>query len=281
MTERQRFFAGLAAGIFILAVCIEAVRAIAERGWVGTFDGVLWWLGRFRWLYDYQTFLTGAAAVAAATFSIRAVRDQIKASDKAVQRQIDHAKQLEADRRDAKRAAARATLPLALSAINDYARECIQSLLTVLDACQPGRVLPKTVILPTFPSVPSEGISALKEMVEFSEPPERKFISLFLTSIQVQRTRILGLIEGHQNPHHIISELNIKRYIVDALEIYSQAEGLYGFGRGKIQRIPDGITYEQIGQSLGKVGIYDDLAEELTDLYGLTGQKKWAPPFAA
>ncbi|KXF76554.1 hypothetical protein ATN84_10855 [Paramesorhizobium deserti] len=70
-------------------------------------------LFRFHWIYHYQTLITGIFAIGAALIGASAINGQIQSAERQ-----------ERERRDARHAAARATLPLALSAITQYAVGC-------------------------------------------------------------------------------------------------------------------------------------------------------------
>ncbi|MDW9544267.1 hypothetical protein GOA55_18985 [Sinorhizobium meliloti] len=256
MTERKRFLAGLAAGILIIAACIEAVRAGAERGWLGTFDSFLWWIGRFKWLYDYQTLITGCAAVLAATWSVRAVRDQIKSSDAAVQKQIDYAARIEKDRIEAKRDAARVTLPLALSGICDYAESSGRHFEALRKKSIAGR-LPRGHALPEFPALPDNAISAIKETVEFVDIQDRRVFAHLVRRIQVQSARIRGLADETRMSRGI-ARANIESYLVDCILIYAQASDLFDFARAETENVPLELSNDALSSAFAVLGIYDD-----------------------
>ena len=69
------------------------------------------------WLNRYQTLIGGGAALYAAWYAGRWVR-----------RQIQHAREVEADRLARESYAARAVLPLALSSVSNYASDCLRAL---------------------------------------------------------------------------------------------------------------------------------------------------------
>jgi hypothetical protein len=213
------------------------------------------------------------AAVGAAIFSIKAVHRQIKASDDATQRQIDHAQSIEQTRRDAQRSAARGVLPLALSALNDFGHETMSVLYDVHGICVSG-VLPKTATLPTFPTFPDEIVSSLKDMLEFSPAEERRFIWQTLVRVQVIRTRISELVKGHARSSTMITESNVEAYLLDAAELYGRASALYRFARGATNEQPRIITRSQIAEALRFV-IFDQLYDDMVDKYGLQGDEQW------
>lgn len=275
MTERQRFFAGLAAGFLGLAVCIEAVRALAAHTWVQSFDGVLWWLGRFRWLYEYQTFIAGVAALLAARWSVRTIERQIHQAESAANLQREQVERIETDRQAAKRAAARAVLPMSLSLLSEQTRQRSLSLLVIFDRCQ-GKILPKDAAIPVIESYSPEVMNGFKEMIEYSTPDERVFYSRLLVSMQVQSSRILGLRSEHDRQHTIVFRSNIEAYILGEAEVYARASALYDFARGASEVVPSRITRRQVGKALFVLGLHE-LQDDLTERYDLEAETTWDP----
>ncbi|AYG65784.1 hypothetical protein CCGE531_07065 [Rhizobium sp. CCGE531] len=101
---------GSVLGLLLFAVGREVWFAFQERPTPEVFDAAFDAVGSLRWIDT--TLVTGLAAVAAAFVSVRAVH-----------RQIDSDRQMEADRIAAQPAASRATLPLVLSRICRYATD--------------------------------------------------------------------------------------------------------------------------------------------------------------
>ena len=275
MTYRQHFLAGIAIGIFILAVCIEAVRVIYDHGWVGSFDNVLWWLGRFRWLYDYQTFIGALVALAAARWTLKAIRLQVLQSRSSTKLQLAQVERHEEERRDAKRAAARAVLPLSLSALIEQASQRSQALSIVHSQCKSG-ILPKDAQIPTMKAYSTDVTSAFKEMVEYSTPKERVFYSGLLVAIQVQSSRVNGLQSAHEREEAIVTKGNIESYILGEAEINARAAALFDFARGASEVVPSRITRRDVGSGLFLFGLHD-IREDLTERYSLEAETVWDP----
>ncbi|MBP1848499.1 hypothetical protein J2046_006795 [Rhizobium petrolearium] len=215
----------------------DAISAVGSLGWIDT------------------TLVTGLAAVTAAALSIRAVKDQIKASDSAVQRQIEHGVLVEKNRRDAKRAAARATLPIYLSVICDYAETNGRSLYGLVRQCIDW-TLPRNVSLPEFPEIPFEAATALRELVELSDVSERVFLGSLLGEMQVQSSRLRGLTRDRSSG--TVVQHNLESYLADSVEIYARASELFDFGRDPNAKIPDGLSENAIGTGLHVMGVWDD-----------------------
>jgi len=255
LSDWNKFWIALGAGFLGLCIAVEIVRAIYNHGWQKTFFATVEYIGQLTWLSEFQTLLTGAAAVLAATLSVRAVKDQIRASDEAVQRQIDHEKALEAKRIEAKRDAARAVLPLTLSSICDYAHTCGKTLHLMLRQ-NANNIRARKGQVPQFRSVPDEAMRALKEMIEFLERPERLLFANLIGEIQVQSARIRGLQDESRSAGGVPAA-NIESYIADSLVIYAQASTLFDFARGDTETVPIEASDECVRSAILSFGIYD------------------------
>src|SRR4051794_35525172 len=89
------------------------------------------------WLNRYQTLIVGVVAFVGAFLTVQAVRAQIQQADR-----------LEDERRERESYAARATLPLALSAITGYAEGCMHEILAAHAAWRTGSFGPVTLNMP-------------------------------------------------------------------------------------------------------------------------------------
>ena len=244
---------GFLVGLVAFAVAREVILAFRLRAASDVIGGAISAVGSLGWVDT--TLVTGLAAVTAAALSIRAIKDQIKASDAAVQRQIEHGVRVENSRRDAKRAAARATLPIYLSIICDYAETNGRSLYSLVRQCI-DLTLPKNVPLPKFPEIPFEAATAIRELVELSNDSERVFLASLLGEIQVQSSRLRGL--ARDRSPGIVMQHNLESYLADSVEIYARASELFDFGRDPNAKIPDGLSDNAIGTGLHVMGIWDD-----------------------
>jgi len=255
--------AGFAIGVVIAAVAREVVLAFVEDPTPVVLGAAFRWLGTFRWLYDYQTFITGVAAVGAAFLSISAVR-----------RQIEQVERIEADRREARRAANRGVLPLTLAALSKYA-EANASLLEDLYGKTVRGVLPKSTDIPTFANLPSEIIAALKEMIETLDPGERGAFTRLLINMQIESSRLSG-IEHSKRRDGIISANNIGGQLLGQAAIYARTAALYDFARSKTEHVTDTITKRQVASALFLVGVHE-VREELVEMYKLDSDDVWDP----
>lgn len=250
------------------------VISISEVGPANAFFLTLKWIGTFEWLREFQTLITGVGAVFAAWLSVRAVRDQIKSSEDAAAKQIKHMDDLEVARVEAKHAAARAVLPLALSTLAEYSSEMCEKLNEVLNECEAG-VLPKTANLPSFLEFPEEVVASIKEMIEYAKPNDRNFFWQTLLRVQVLRARVKGLVESHAKEYSIITKSNIQSYILDAVEVSARAAALFDFGRGAKEHPPQFVTRERMQQIL-RFSIFDDAeVDEIVEKFDLKGTQRW------
>lgn len=270
MTHRLHFLAGVAIGIFILAVCIEAVRAVYARGLVCAFDGVLWWIGTFQWLEDYQTLITGIAAVIAARLSIQTIERQIKQADEAAKSQLAQVERIESERKEAKRTAVRAMLPLSLSSLSDYAQTCGLTLYK-LHVAAPEPNVPVFEYQPQgdteFPPLPDDAIATIKELIEFSNPELVRLLSELAAKVQVQSSRLRGLKRALA-ANSTVSKHSIEAYTLDAAEIYARCSSLFDYGRFKTERLPNKLTTADISSAIHNIGIYDNLHDDLIEHWG-------------
>lgn len=190
------------------------------------------------WLNRYQTLIGALIALATAVWGIAALY------------------RIEDNKWQSKRAAARAVLPLNLSALSEYAETCAPLLDELLDKCV-GNSLPKVVAIPEFPTVPIEAVLGLKEMVEFSYTSERRFISALLARIQIQRSRINGMKLDHLRLGHTLTDSNLMAYISDSALIHARASALYDFARWKVEQMPSDITIEEVQSGIHGLGLFD------------------------
>lgn len=274
LSDWNKFWIALGAGLLGLCIAIEIVRAIYNQGWQKSFFSTVAYIGQLTWLSEFQTLLTGAAAVMAATLSVRAIRDQIKSSEVSNANQIKHSEELEASRIEAKRAAARAVLPMALSTLSEYSTETSEKLVELLHQCSNG-MLPKTTRLPSFVEFPEEVVSSIKEMIEYTTPENRNYFWQTLLKVQVLRARLKGLIDSHSKSYSIVSKSNIQAYLLDSVEISARAAALFDFGRGAKEHPPEFLTRDQMQAGVRSVIIDDDDLSDIIERYDLKGGRKW------
>ncbi len=175
------------------------------------------------WTNRYQSLIGAIATLVAAYFAYRAVR-----------RQIDQNERHAHDRvvRDAD--AAKAVLPLSLTAVCDYAVECMQQLAAAATPADAQMPWPPHE-LPTFPSAV---ISPLEAGVRHADRVQAKMISDLILTAQIQSSRLkkLSMI---MNATYGASyrNYNIENGIYDAAALYARAAALFDFARDGYMRL--------------------------------------------
>lgn len=253
--------AGFFVGLLIFAVTREVYFAFSERDPIMLVNASLRAVGSLSWVDT--TLVTGVAAVLAAAFSIREVRKQIRSTEIAAEKQIDHASRLHAEIRDSKRDAARSSLPLALSSICEYSEICTRQLAGILPHVREGRV-PRSFKYPDFPRLPDNAISAIKETIEFIDEADRKTFARLISRIQVQHSRIRGLPDESRATSGV-SRVNLDAYIIDSAIVYAQASELFDFARYDTDVVPDQISDEALGSAFSVAQIYGSLKDRLME----------------
>ncbi|CDX14152.1 conserved hypothetical protein [Mesorhizobium plurifarium] len=202
----------------------------------------------FGWFDTYQTFIAAMLALAGAGWSVAAIN-----------RQIRQDWEFEHESRESKRAAARSVLPLALSAVSEYAEECAHLLTDLIDKCV-GGALPTAARPPDLPALPLDALDAIKEMTEYALPSERQVLATLVAKVQVQRARLLGVTSARagRGPTMIL-DLNLNRYLADSAEIHVRAGALFSFARNAVAVIGQhDIGADEIVTALKLTTNFDD-----------------------
>lgn len=263
MIERRHFLFAVASGLVGLAVLIETVRALTSHSPTESFDAVVGWIGTFRWLEDYQTLIAGLAALLAARWSVRAILLQIKKDDRAVRAQMMQVERIEKERKAAKHTAVRATLPLSLSALCNYAQTCGFHLHSLLQSCQ-DEVLPSSAQVPEFPPLPDGAIATIKELIEFSHPPLVRTLSQLSAKLQIQSSRLRGL-KRDLGVKTNINQLWLETCTLDAIEIYARCSALFDYARFHTEEPPPDLTVLDVSRAIHNAGIFDNFHAVLVD----------------
>jgi len=188
-------------------------------GWLSSFNCV----GCSEWLNKWQTLISGLAAVAAAGISIRYLSKQI--------RQTDQHEQARLRRRHA---AARATLPLALSQICGYAETAVREM-DILRCSLNSETSPPA---PGFsrPEPPIELVASLERMIEATDNASvTRVLSDIIIEMQVLAANLVALSgeEGRRRS----ARPNIDAYMVRAAKVYALASSLFPYARGEQDRM--------------------------------------------
>ena len=217
-----------------------------------------------KWIYDFQTLLTGVAAVLAALWTIWQVRKQINQTNENRQDTIRR-----------QNVSARAGMPKALSEICAYARESVDHVYEVFrlwSQNHAGRPFQPTHACPEYPQ---DAFDKIQRVIESADAKDAKILCEFISLAQVQNIRmskILDNLNGTQNgPRFNMRELNFYGHLYDALGIYKFAERMFEYAR--IQR-------DDIGEICTGVEASNSLRMMLNvvneELYGLV-ERRWPP----
>jgi hypothetical protein len=228
---------GVAASTFAAALHLNS------KSFLGT-DGRLQW----------EALVVGIGAVVAAFFTVRRLREQIS------QTQI-----LADDQRRRRARAARATLPLALSQLAQYATSCIRELYDLrpyFRAAHSANDLAERAhkcAAWELPTLSDNVLNSLKECIEVIEDDPAEAIIQLIGHLQLQRSRLEEYISRARlnDPTHLVVLSNIEHAMYDAAEIHARTSTLFPFSRG----YPSGsfaITRERVYEALSLSGCFDD-----------------------
>jgi hypothetical protein len=200
-----------------------------------------------------KVLVTGIGAVVAAFFTVRRLQEQIS------QTQI-----LADDQRRRRARAARATLPLALSQLAQYATFCIRGLYDLQpyfrahsanDLAERARKCAAWEL----PTLSDNVLNSLQECIEVIDDDPAEAIIQLIGHLQLQRSRLEEYISRARlnDPTHLVSLSNIEHAMYDAAEIHARTSTLFPFSRG----YPSGsfaITRERVYEALSLSGCFDD-----------------------
>lgn len=181
---------------------------------------------------------------------------------KNVGRQIQHAGNLEKQRRSRKQMSVRAVLPLALSAISDYAQGIAQALHGLLEQCVGGSLpVHIKVVVGNFPSTPIDTIRNLAEFIEYSDDLDINLFENLLARIQILSARVRDLAADIDDPDHgqTILARWIETNIIQTASIYAGVAQAYGYARRRTEDLPNDVTWDNVRHALRSMRLYDDI----------------------
>lgn len=223
-------------------VCLSALSI----GILLSIHPVFQFVSNSTWFKEYQTFVAGLLALLAAWWTVGAINRQIK-----------QAEDVEQARQNSRRAAARAVLPLGLSAISQYATDCARILQNLIDKCV-DETLPTKVDVPPFPAPPDGAIGSLKEMTEAAGPTERDTLADILGKTQIQWSRLSSLSNERRRHDSIIATSNLESYIIDCAELVARSSALFNYARRETEEFPSKAIYrEQMTRAVKVMGLFE------------------------
>jgi len=206
------------------------------------------------WLYDYQTLVTGLLALAAAIIAAIIAHHQLKAARaqiKVGREQIEAAK-AEADRqRAAKARAARASLPVTLSAICSYAEAVAHQLVAIWPPADIDDLKLEGGV--EFPNFPDGAIGSFERMLELAtDGGVAERMESILREAQVLDARARGLARRQG-----INGVYIASCLEQAAAIYARAESLFPFARQQLDTIDAVPLWHRVFAALNIFGVYE------------------------
>lgn len=195
----------------------------------------------FAWLRDWQTLAAGVLALAAAAITAFYLRKQIGQSELQERARIRR-----------RHFAVRSILPLALSALTDYAEGSAKTLIAVLGHAK-GKMIPRGSLVIEVPETPVSAIETLREMIEFSDDYTGSYLASLIAQIQVQRSRLVDLREylaPSASSRAIVAVVDVEIYIFDAAVIHAVASQFFRYARRATHQPPTMINWDDVAKSL-------------------------------
>lgn len=176
------------------------------------------------WLKDWQTLVAGGLAIVAAFIGGHFIMVQVRLAERQ-----------ENDRRARAYAAARATMPLALSSISEYALACGRTL-RVLHMQAAEETIPHQTAAVQFPTLPVEVISDFQNLIATTvDPAVGEVFARLLASLQVQAARLRS-VQSNLAPDApsavMVVSAELEDRILDAAGLFARAGALFEFARG-------------------------------------------------
>ena len=206
---------------------------------------------------QWQTLIAGSFAILAALIGGGFLNTQIQASEALVNKQIRASEDLENVRRCRKFAAARAVLPLTLSSLCEYARRSAVALKKILGQRR-GELILGEINLPEFPSLPTEVIKELREVIEFGDDKISEAIESLLREIQVQAARLNNLWQEKSAPEKKnTSVVDVEEYVLDTASIYARSSALFDYARKESDIVPGDPPPKKNVSALNQMGLWE------------------------
>jgi hypothetical protein len=166
----------------------------------------------YRWidvLKDWQTLVTGALAIIAALIGGTYIRQQTTIVEKREQARLKR-----------QHAAARAVLPLALSALVDYAKDCASNLHPPMGSASGSGVLQRSYVPPTLdPGV----IPQLRDVIESADELLGERVSTIISDVQILAARLRSI----SDPNTLLTAHVRESLMLRAAVIYARGEELF------------------------------------------------------
>jgi hypothetical protein len=168
----------------------------------------------------------------------------------AIMKQISQAETQSESRRQREEVASRTVLPLAVSDMSRYARDCIQLLSKYVYAERP--VVPPNL---ETPQTSSETIGIFRDCARFADPEIASQIHALLSSVQVQQARLRDLFETSRGGHIPVRE-GVDA-ILDAADVHAKIDDLFDYARDT-DAARNRVSPDRLRTALRTSGIWED-----------------------
>jgi len=133
-------------------------------------------------------------------------------------------------------------MPLALSAVSQYAVECGKTLHRLHAQALPDGTIPRQTAEVAFPPLPAEVIPAFQRVVETAAGPNvSQVFAGLLGALQVQAARLrdeLANLSPTAPPSAYVFAPTLEDRVLEAAVIHARAAALFRFARGKSEEVP-------------------------------------------
>lgn len=190
-------------------------------------------------LFDWQNAYGGIAAVVAAFIGGRYIL-----------RQIAEARTAAEELRLREERAARAVLPLALSQLSQYARDCIRMLepLTVNNAAVPADL--------EAPRIPENTVLSLQVCARHADAFNADKIAKALGKLQINHSRLQSWVQRLREDGHARTQQGLE-YMWGAADLHAAIADLFRYGRDE-DLVRQRATVDEVTSALHNAGVWDD-----------------------
>jgi len=193
------------------------------------------------WIHSWQTLIAASIALGAAAI---AWHNTSRANRQAAE--------LEEHRRAQKHASLRSVMPLALAEITEYAIACVELLGEWHSNCVGPRLPHMTVPRPKVPAIPTDGIEALAEFIEYADEVNIRILESSISRIQILAARIRSVADliERRRTGTTVTTLNVEAYIIDAGIIYAGVASAYDYSRQRRSDLPATLSWDDVRKAL-------------------------------
>lgn len=202
-------------------------------------------------LYDWQTLEGGALALLGAVATVIIIARQIGSTERQERARV--AREL---------MAARAVLPLTLSALSEWCEACGRILLA--DYGTGKIVISPSGEVRTMPSVPTDAIKGLERLIAVSDCGAADAVANLVGDIQVFVARMQGdgfLDTSYPVPSRLV--LDMEGHLIGIAAIAAHVASMFDYGRRRSDQIPAGATWKQVRTTLDLFGADKDRQRKL------------------